>query len=284
MSAGAFVMASTLVSGAPLCLGGTRHLRGVCDRGPPRQLLHNRAMSTCGWRRLLQGVVVCVALAACGGGETVTRSVARGGDEADGSLAVSPASPRRRGPLLVVLGDSLTAGLGLDVDDAYPAQLERRLRRDGHHVTVVNAGVSGDTTAAGLSRAEWSLAGDVRILVVALGGNDGLRGLPVDQMKQNLSEIVSLATDRGIAVLLAGMEAPPNFGTTYTAQFREAFQELAREHDVAFLPFLLVGVAADPALNQADGIHPNAEGAAIVAQRVRKALDPLLPALSGVTP
>ena len=148
---------------------------------------------------------------------------------------------------------------------------------------MVNAGVSGDTTAAGLRRAEWSLAGDVRILIVALGGNDGLRGLPVDQMKHNLAEIVSLARGRGIAVLLAGMEAPPNFGATYTAQFRHVFQELASEHDVAFMPFLLDGVAGDPALNQRDGIHPTAAGAAIVAERVRAALEPLLPALTPAT-
>ena len=186
----------------------------------------------------------------------------------------------RSGPLLVALGDSLTAGLGLDLDEAYPARLERALLDDGYAVTVVNAGVSGDTSAAGLSRAGWALEGDVRILVLALGGNDGLRGLPVDQMESNLSRILDLAAERGIRVLLAGMEAPPNFGATYTAEFRAVFHDLAREHDVAFMPFLLDGVAADPALNQADGIHPNADGAAIVAVRVRDALEPLLPALN----
>ena len=119
---------------------------------------------------------------------------------------------------------------------------------------------------------------------MALRANDGVRGLPVDQMKRSLAEIVSLARRRGIAVLLAGMEAPPNFGATYTAQFRHVFQELASEHDVAFMPFLLDGVAGDPALNQADLIHPNAAGAAIVADRVRAALAPLLPALTPATP
>jgi acyl-CoA thioesterase-1 len=185
--------------------------------------------------------------------------------------------------LLVALGDSLTAGLGLETDQAYPALLERQLRTEGLDLTVINAGVSGDTTAAGLRRAEWALEGDVRAVIVALGGNDGLRGLPIDQMKQNLADIVSLARSRGIAVLLAGMEAPPNFGVTYTAQFRGVFQELAREHDVAFMPFLLDGVAGDPALNQADGIHPNAAGAAIVAVRVREALKPLGPVLTAAS-
>ena len=189
------------------------------------------------------------------------------------------AADARSGPLLVALGDSLTAGLGLDVEEAYPARLERALRDDGYAVTVVNAGVSGDTTAAGLARAEWALAGDVRILVLALGGNDGLRGLPAEQMERNLSQILALAAERGIRVLLAGMEAPPNFGSAYTSEFRTVFEDLAREHEVAFLPFLLDDVAADPALNQADGIHPNAAGAAIVAAHVRDALEPLLPAL-----
>ena len=226
-------------------------------------------------------VLLGMGIAGCGGlPEEATEpaapaSLPGGGSAVPADVAADP----RSGPLLVVLGDSLTAGLGLDVDEAYPARLERALRNDGYAVTVVNAGVSGDTTAAGLARAEWALAGDVRILVLALGGNDGLRGLPADQMKRNLSQILALAAARGIRVLLAGMEAPPNFGAAYTADFRMVFEDLAREHEVAFLPFLLDGVAADPALNQADGIHPNAAGASIVADHVRDALDPLLPAL-----
>lgn len=232
--------------------------------------------------RLVLAALLGAGLAGCGPVPEETagpaaRPTPRG--EAPAATAELDADARS-GPLLVALGDSLTAGLGLDVDEAYPARLERSLRDDGYAVTVVNAGVSGDTTAAGLSRAEWALEGDVRILVLALGGNDGLRGLPVDQMRRNLSRILALAAERGIQVLLAGMEAPPNFGAAYTAEFRAVFTDLAREHDVAFMPFLLDGVAADPALNQADGIHPNADGAAIVAVRVRDALEPLLPALN----
>ncbi len=230
-------------------------------------------------------VALGMALAGCGGGHEKTpaapaATVATPGGGAGGSGVATVTASARSGPLVVALGDSLTAGLGLDVDEAYPARLERALRDDGHAVTVVNAGVSGDTSAAGLSRAEWALEGDVRILIVALGGNDGLRGLPADQMKRNLSRILALAAERGIRVLLAGMEAPPNFGAAYTAEFRAVFDDLAREHDVAFMPFLLDGVAADPALNQADGIHPNAAGSAIVAARVRDALEPLLSALA----
>ncbi len=227
-------------------------------------------------------VLLGMVLAGCGGApEDAIELTGRATAPGVGSVAAADVAPAGRpGPLLVALGDSLTAGLGLDLDDAYPARLERALRDGGYAVTVVNAGVSGDTSAAGLSRAEWALEGDVRILILALGGNDGLRGLPVDQMQRNLSQILSLAAGRGIRVLLAGMEAPPNFGATYTAQFRAVFADLALEHEVAFMPFLLDGVAADPALNQADGIHPNAEGAAIVAARVRDAIEPLLPALT----
>ena len=233
--------------------------------------------------RLVRAVLSGMVLAGCGGApEDAVESAAPAAVPGAGSVVAARDAPPagRPGPLVVALGDSLTAGLGLDMDDAYPARLERALRDDGYAVTVVNAGVSGDTSAAGLSRAEWALEGDVRILILALGGNDGLRGLPVDQMRRNLSQILSVAAERGIRVLLAGMEAPPNFGATYTAQFRAVFADLAGDHEVAFLPFLLDGVAADPTLNQADGIHPNADGAAIVAARVRDAIEPLLPALT----
>jgi len=232
-------------------------------------------------RRFVRVVAICAVLTGCGSGSDISTTV-------DGAveLARFPAQVATppQGPLIVALGDSLTAGLGLDSDDAYPALLERQLRTEGFEFTVVNAGVSGDTSAAGLRRAEWALDGDVRMVIVAFGGNDGLRGLPADQMKQNLADVVSLARERGIAVLLAGMEAPPNFGSIYTTQFREVYVELARDFDVAFMPFLLAGVAADPALNQADGIHPNPEGARIVAAGVRAALEPLLPALTAEVP
>jgi acyl-CoA thioesterase-1 len=176
----------------------------------------------------------------------------------------------------VFLGDSLTAGLGLRREQAVPALIQERLRAAGYEYHVVNAGVSGDTSAGGLSRLEWSLEGDVRILVVELGANDGLRGLPVDQMKRNLGEIVTRAKARGITVVLTGMEAPPNYGPVYTAEFRQAFQDLADEHDVIFVPFFLEGVAGIASLNNSDGIHPNAEGAKIVAEQLWGALAPIL--------
>lgn len=180
-------------------------------------------------------------------------------------------------PRIVFLGDSLTAGYGLDTAQSVPSLIQAHLQREGYPYEVVNAGVSGDTSAGGLSRLDWSLDGDVKILVLELGANDGLRGLPVDALKQNLETIIARARDRGITILLTGMEAPPNYGPAYTASFRKVYRDLAREHpDVIFVPFYLQGVAGDPSLNIADGIHPNPEGARIVEHNLWQALAPLL--------
>jgi acyl-CoA thioesterase-1 len=188
----------------------------------------------------------------------------------------APTVPVSAKPRIVFLGDSLTAGLGLPSDQSYPAVIGRKLKERGYDYEIVNAGVSGDTSAGGLRRLEWSLDGDVRALVVALGANDGLRGLPTDAMKENLEAVLERAKERKIPVVLAGMEAPPNNGPEYTREFREVYADLAKEYDVRFVPFLLLGVAGNPALNQADGIHPNARGAEIVAGVVWPALEPLL--------
>lgn len=179
-----------------------------------------------------------------------------------------------------MLGDSLTAGLGLPAADSFPSVLQRRLDSAGYRFEVVNAGVSGDTSAGGLSRLDWSLEGDVRILVVALGGNDGLRGLPPDEMRRNLGEIVRRARGRGAAVMLAGMESLTNMGPDYRRRFHDVFPELTREYRTPFLPFLLEGVAGRPDLNQRDGIHPTAEGARIVADNVWRVLEPMVRAAS----
>ena len=181
---------------------------------------------------------------------------------------------------VVVLGDSLTAGLGLSPKQAYPTLLQDHIDDDGLKFTVVNAGASGDTSAGGLARLGWALDGDVRVLIVALGGNDGLRGLPAAQLTRNLSEIIERAQARGIAVVLAGMEAPPNYGFDYTVAFHKVYPGLAKRYRVAFVPFLLEGVAGFPALNQPDGIHPTAAGARIVADHVWTTLKPLLEAES----
>lgn len=186
--------------------------------------------------------------------------------------AASAATPR-----LVFLGDSLTSGFGLSTPTrAFPALLQARLEREGRRFEVVNAGVSGDTTAGGLRRLEWALEGDVRIVVIALGANDGLRGLAPAEMKRNLGSLVERAARRGASVVLAGMEAPPNLGPEYTAQFRNVYRDVAREQHVPLLPFLLQGVAGDPSLNQADGIHPNEGGAERIANLLWPVLEPVL--------
>ena len=189
------------------------------------------------------------------------------------AAAPQPASTK---PRIVFLGDSLTAGLGLASDKSFPSLISRRLKERGLDYEVVNAGVSGDTSAGGLRRVDWSLEGDVRVLVVALGGNDGLRGLPPAELKKNLAAILERAKARNIPVILAGMEAPPNFGVEYTNAFRDVYPALAKEYGVRLVPFLLQGVAGVAALNQADGIHPNIRGAELVADTVWAELDPAL--------
>jgi acyl-CoA thioesterase I len=179
-------------------------------------------------------------------------------------------------PRIVFLGDSLTAGYGLAQEESVPSLVQGRLQAEGYPYEVVNAGVSGDTSAGGLSRLDWSLEGDVRILVIELGANDGLRGLPVANMKRNLTEVITRAQSRDIKVVLTGMEAPPNFGEAYTAEFRQVYRDLAKLPSVTFMPFFLDGVAGIPRLNIADGMHPNAEGARIIERAVWHTLEPLL--------
>jgi acyl-CoA thioesterase-1 len=187
----------------------------------------------------------------------------------------APEAPKTS-PRVVFLGDSLTAGLGLAAEKSYPALIGRKIKDGGYDFEIVNAGVSGDTSAGGVRRLDWSLEGDVRVLVVALGANDGLRGLPVAELRKNLTAVLELARAKGITVILAGMEAPPNNGPEYTAAFRSVYSDLAREYNVRFIPFLLQGVAGVAALNQGDGIHPNVRGAEIVADLVWKELEPAL--------
>jgi len=170
----------------------------------------------------------------------------------------------------------LTAGLGLSQSASYPALLQQRLEAEGFQYEVVNAGVSGDTTAGGLRRIDWALEGDVKVVILELGANDILRGQSVDEMKKNLAQIIERIKARGVVVLLAGMEAPTNSGSEYRKAVHEAFEVLAREQRVVLIPFLLEGVAGVPSLNQADGIHPNAEGTRLVTDTVYRFLRPLV--------
>jgi acyl-CoA thioesterase I len=177
---------------------------------------------------------------------------------------------------IAVLGDSISAGFGVTPEEAYPARLQERLRREGYDYRVVNAGVSGDTTAGGLRRVDWVLRARPSIAIVALGGNDGLRGLSVVAMRANLEQIVERLQAAGAQVLLTGMRVPPNYGDAYAREFAAAFPAVAVKTGAALMPFLLDGVAADTRLNQPDGIHPTARGQAIIAERLWPYLKPLL--------
>lgn len=183
-----------------------------------------------------------------------------------GVLAALPATASTA--RLLVLGDSLAAGYGLPPEQSFPARLQARLRADGRDVTVLNAGVSGDTSAGGRARLGWALADKPDYVLIELGANDGLRGLDPGAMRANLEAIILRLKKEGIGILLAGMLAPPNMGAQYEKEFNAVYAELAAKHDLVFYPFFLDGVAANPALNQRDGIHPNAEGVAEIVDRI----------------
>jgi acyl-CoA thioesterase-1 len=178
--------------------------------------------------------------------------------------------------VVAFLGDSLTAGLGVAPDEAYPALLEARIKREGYPYRALNAGVSGDTSAGGLRRIDWVLKLRPAVVVVALGANDGLRAQPVDALRDNLTRIVERAKAADARVLLAGMRVPPNYGDEYARAFAAAYADVAKATGVSLAPFLLDGVAGDPRLNQPDGIHPTVEGQRIIAERLWPHLKPLL--------
>jgi len=190
-------------------------------------------------------------------------------------LSVAAGEARGEG-VVVALGDSLTAGLGVAADEAFPARLQARLRAEGYDYRVVNAGVSGDTTAGGLRRVDWALRAHPDVVIVALGANDGLRGQSPQAIRANLEEIVERLQASGARVLLVGMRLPPNYGAEYTKEFEAVFPAVARRAKIVLMPFLLDGVAADPRLNQADGIHPTAAGQQMIADRLWPYLRPLL--------
>jgi acyl-CoA thioesterase-1 len=180
-------------------------------------------------------------------------------------------------PKIIAFGDSLTAGFGLAEKESYPYLLQQKLKADGYDYEVINAGVSGDTSLGGLERIDWVLEQEnAQILILELGANDLLRNMPVAKMKQNLSRIIEKAQAKKIEVLLCGMLAPPTMGAQYQRDYVNAFPDLASQYKVAFLPFILEGIALDRNLNQPDGIHPNAAGEKIMTENVYKALKPML--------
>src|SRR3954471_11230338 len=209
-------------------------------------------------------------LAACGG-------ASRNSAPTPDARPTGAATPAETLPKIVAFGDSLTAGYGLSPAESYPALLQKMLDADGFKYEVVNAGVSGDTSAGGVRRIDWSLdAGGVRFVILELGANDFLRGQPVSETKKNLTAIIERSKSRGARVLLAGMYTTTDVGSDYERQIDEAFKSLAKEQGVTLIPFFLEGVAGRAELNQQDGIHPNAEGTRLVAATVYRYLKPLL--------
>jgi acyl-CoA thioesterase-1 len=209
----------------------------------------------------------------CGGGAGTATEPPAG---AAAVTAESADGAPRRGPLVVFLGDSLTAGLGLPQEQAFPALLERRLLESGRPITAVNAGVSGDTTTGGLARLDWVLGQRPAVLVVGLGANDALRGQPLELIESNLRAIVERGKASGARVLLLGMRIPTNYGPGYAEEFAAIYPRVARSLGVELVPFLLDGVGGRAGLNQEDGIHPNARGTEIVAENVLPHLERLL--------
>ena len=191
-------------------------------------------------------------------------------------FALSSQPARAETPRVVALGDSLTSGRGIDKESAFPALLEERLRTAGFDYDVVNAGVSGDTTARALRRYRDALDGDVRVLLLALGANDGLRGVPVRQLKANVSEIIEEAKRRKIEVVLVGMDALPVHGWDYSVAFHKAYEELAATYRLPLVPFMLPKVMMDASLMQRDRVHPNEAGAQVIADTIWPFLEPLL--------
>ncbi len=195
------------------------------------------------------------------------------------AVAAIPAAARN--PAIVALGDSLTAGLGLPAEAAFPARLEARLRAEGIATRIVNAGVSGDTTAGGLARLDWALADKPDCVLLALGSNDALRGIPPAIVRANLDAMIGRIQASGAKILLIGMLAPPNWGAAYERDFDRIYPELAQAHNVPLYPFFLEGVAMDPQLNQPDGIHPNERGVAVLVDRIAPEVARLVASLPG---
>ena len=231
----------------------------------------------------MTSAVLLSALAmACGGGsaarDTASSTKPASPPESPGPAAASAPAALDDRRTILFLGTSLTAGLGLEPDSAYPQQIQRKIDASRLPYQVVNAGVSGETSAGLLRRLDWVLRRPAEVIVVETGANDGLRGLPVSATRTTIGEILSrIRRERpNAAIVLVQMEAPPNLGQEYTSAFRAMFAELAREHGATLMPFLLAGVAGEPRLNQGDGMHPNNAGERIVTDNVWRALQPLL--------
>ena len=216
--------------------------------------------------KLLASLLLCGVLACNGEGRP------------DGQTAAQPENAADTRPVVLFFGTSLTAGLGLEPEEAYPALIQAKIDSARLAFRAVNAGVSGETSAAGLRRIDWLLSQPVAVLVLELGANDALRGQDLTAARRNLQAIIDRTRVKypAVQIVIAGMQAPPNLGRRYTTEFRQMFVDLARENQASLIPFLLEGVAGDPELNQADGVHPTAEGAKVMAENVWSVLAPVL--------
>lgn len=188
----------------------------------------------------------------------------------------SNAAVRPEERIIVAFGDSLTAGLGVPPEETYPARLQEKLTLSGYRYRVVNAGVSGDTTAGGVRRVDWVLKSKPDLVILELGANDGLRGLDLKETRANLAQIIQRLQSNGAQVVLTGMKLPPNYGADYTKAFQTVYSDLARQFGIPLVPFFLEGVAAQAGLNQADGIHPTGQGYVVVVNTIFHVLEPLL--------
>jgi acyl-CoA thioesterase I len=220
---------------------------------------------------LISFTFLAAVLAGCSASAERSRN-----DSTEPKPLITPAETASR-PKIVAFGDSLTAGFGLTERESYPYLLQQRLNDEGYNYEVVNAGVSGDTSLGGLERIDWVLdGGSIEILILELGANDLLRGVPPAKMRDNLDKIITKAKARNVQVLLCGMLAPPTMGSDYQRAFLDTFPELAEKHKVPYLPFVLEGIALKKEFNQADGIHPNVEGEKIMTANIYKELKPML--------
>jgi acyl-CoA thioesterase I len=232
------------------------------------------------FKSLISIFLLLLSIALAGAGcQKSDRSGVQDGEPAENRATPAPtASPAKTEdlPAIVAFGDSLTAGYGLSEEQSFTTLLQRKLDEKNYRYRVINAGVSGDTSAGGARRIDWALEGNVKFLILELGGNDALRGQPVTVMKKNLAQIIERAQSRDVTVILAGMEAPPNLGEEYTRAYRGVFRDLAKRYKLAFIPFVLEGIGGRAEFNQPDGIHPNAEGEKIMTENVWRVLEPLL--------
>ncbi len=224
---------------------------------------------------VISGLLLILTVGGCGSSDSKTDT-----ERVRTTPTATPAKPADTNPKKVVLfyGNSLTAGYGVEPSQAFPALIGQKIDSAGLNYTVVNAGLSGETTAGGKSRIGWVMRRPVGVFVLELGGNDGLRGLPLSATRQNLQAIIDTVRQKSpqATIVLAGMQIPPNMGTTYTRDFRLLFTELADKNDLLLIPFLLEGVGGVASLNQADGIHPTPAGHKLVANNVWKILKPVL--------